>query len=384
VAGFFLTKSASIFGTMKRLGALLATATLLVTLLPLQQASATEWSMTEDPGLQMKMGMSGVSPHVERFNGLDRVWRSDGPTGTVASDCNDEGVCTNVSVTGRLGNDFTVVTFPNGTKRAYFKEVEGANQQVYSAPCNDAGCTSIGVKTATTTDMRVPSTTKAWGVPDAVLLPDGRVRIYIVESPVLGKCTEKIASYISTDGISFTKEPGWRFENGYVDTEILRAKANDYVMIMADIACTPSNRQMLFVSTSKDGLTWTTPLMLTGPGVEGLDPTGYEVSPNVWRIYYSQGRPGNTFVVTRGVLRFTPAPVVVATPTPSPTPTPTPTPTPVVTPTPSATATATSSATPTVIAISPAKKTTITCVKGKTTKKVTAVNPKCPKGYKKK
>jgi hypothetical protein len=30
------------------------------------------------------------------------------------------------------------------------------------------------------------------------------------------------------------------------------------------------------------------------------------------------------------------------------------------------------------------KKTTITCVKGKTTKKVTAVNPKCPSGYKKK
>jgi len=31
-----------------------------------------------------------------------------------------------------------------------------------------------------------------------------------------------------------------------------------------------------------------------------------------------------------------------------------------------------------------AKKTSITCVKGKTTKKVTAVNPKCPAGYKKK
>jgi hypothetical protein len=31
-----------------------------------------------------------------------------------------------------------------------------------------------------------------------------------------------------------------------------------------------------------------------------------------------------------------------------------------------------------------AKKTSITCVKGKTTKKVTAVNPKCPIGYKKK
>ena len=31
-----------------------------------------------------------------------------------------------------------------------------------------------------------------------------------------------------------------------------------------------------------------------------------------------------------------------------------------------------------------AKKSSITCVKGKTIKKVTAINPLCPKGYKKK
>ena len=31
-----------------------------------------------------------------------------------------------------------------------------------------------------------------------------------------------------------------------------------------------------------------------------------------------------------------------------------------------------------------AKKTTITCIKGKLSKKVTAVSPKCPAGYKKK
>ena len=30
------------------------------------------------------------------------------------------------------------------------------------------------------------------------------------------------------------------------------------------------------------------------------------------------------------------------------------------------------------------KKSTITCVKGKTSKKITAVSPKCPTGYKKK
>jgi len=58
---------------------------------------------------------------------------------------------------------------------------------------------------------------------------------------------------------------------------------------------------------------------------------------------------------------------------------PTPSPTPTVNPEPSTA--------PTVIAkpkSSPNKRSTITCVKGKTVKKVTAVNPKCPAGFKKK
>ena len=67
--------------------------------------------------------------------------------------------------------------------------------------------------------------------------------------------------------------------------------------------------------------------------------------------------------------------VVVPSPTPSPiaSPTPTPVATPVVT------ASAIPAPKPTVV-----KKTTITCVKGKLTKKVTAVKPVCPAGYKKK
>jgi hypothetical protein len=64
---------------------------------------------------------------------------------------------------------------------------------------------------------------------------------------------------------------------------------------------------------------------------------------------------------------------------PAPTPTPTPTPTPEPTPT----ATATPTPTPTVTT-APVKKTTISCIKGKVVKKVTAVKPVCPKGYKKK
>ena len=58
----------------------------------------------------------------------------------------------------------------------------------------------------------------------------------------------------------------------------------------------------------------------------------------------------------------------VASPSPSPSASPSPTTSPSVSPAPNPTP----------------KKTTISCVKGKTTKKVTAVSPKCPAGYKKK
>lgn len=323
---------------MKR--ALLSALVIAAALLTPPSHASEKWVLTVD---NVSLGMNGVSPHVEKISEIDRVWRSDGPGGTVASDCPESGTCTNVSLTGNFGNDFTVITFPNGTKRGYFKTVDGDYQQVYSAPCVDTGCTSLGAKTPTSSEMRVSRDMRAWGVPDPVLLSDGRVRIYIVEMPVLGKCKEKIATYISNDGISFTKEAGWRFEGGFVDTEIIRSKDGDWVMIMADIACTSSNRQELFVSTSKDGLAWSTPQMLSDLG--GFDPTGYEISPNVFRIYFAQeSRMGaNDFVIKRGTLKLSAGAAPSAKPT--------------------------------------KKAKTITCVKGNKTKQFSG---KCPKGYKQK
>jgi hypothetical protein len=92
-----------------------------------------------------------------------------------------------------------------------------------------------------------------------------------------------------------------------------------------------------------------------------------------------------TLVERNGWLRFSANGFTFSAPTiqvkmfqDPPAPTPTPTPTPVVTenPTPAPTPTATPKATV-------AKKITITCVKGKLVKKVTAVKPVCPKGFKK-
>ncbi len=335
----------------------LSVAVVLLVAIPFSTANAVvEWELKDE---SVSLGMNGVSPHVEKTASGDRVFRSDMvPAGTAVSMCNDAGSCTTetLSVSGPPISDFAIAVTSSGP-RAYFKRIDMASntQAVYSAACADANCLSFGTATIASSGMQVSKDTKAWGVPDPVRLPDGRIRIYIVESPSLGNsCPEKVASYISSDGISFTKESGWRLENGYVDTEVLRAKDGDWVMIMADgPGCTSASGarkvQQLYVSTSVDGLAWAKPQVLTSTDVGRLDPTGYEVSPNVFRIYYAAGGSDNNFTIKRATMRIkdTAAGGGVG-----------------------------------VTKTTPGKSTTITCVKGKSVRKV--VGTTCPKGFKKK
>lgn len=249
-------------------------------------SAAVLWQITDDSA---SLGLTGVSPYVERISsGVDRVWRSGGLSGSEVSDCTDSGACSAVTLISRFGTDVSILSLANGSRRVYFVEiVQGtSSKQVYSAPCSTTECLSIGTKEATSSEM-VGGQNSAWGVPDPVLLPDGRVRIYLVESPVVGSCTEKIASYISdSSGVTFTKESGWRFEGGFVDTEVLRARAGDWLMITSNgPGC--GSQQKLFIASSPDGLTWSTPTALTGTDKSRLDPTGYEVSTDVFRIYYA-------------------------------------------------------------------------------------------------
>ena len=334
-----------------------AVATMLaISFTPLHTASAlVEWALAEEA---VSLGLTGVSPHVERTGNADRLWYPS-LAGTIVSDCTDAGACTSVPVTGRLGTDFTAITLPNGTRRAYFVEMSmtpGANtKSVSSAPCLTAACTGVGTSTVAAAALVVSQNEKAWGVPDAVVTPDGKVRLYVVESPTIDSyCPEKVASYISSDGISFTKEAGWRLEGGYVDTEVLRAKDGDWVMVMADGPGCGDRVQKLYMSTSNDGLTWAKPQKISGSDLRRLDPTGYEISTNVFRVYYATATAGVmgdvTYTIKRGTISIkqSSAEVSITTGTTAP------------------------------------AKSTITCVKAKVTKKVTGVNPKCPSGYKKK
>ena len=267
-------------------------------------SAASSWGFTQD---SVSLGLSGVSPHVERVGSNDRLWYPGGPEGTVASDCTDGGVCTKVALGSRLGNDFTAVTLANGTRRAYYVEMSpnAGTKTVVSGACLTSACLGVGPTTAIAADVAVSNNEKAWGVPDAVVLPDGRVRVYLVVSPVMtSSCPEKVVSYISNDGISFTKESGYRLEGGYVDTEVLRAKDGDWLMITSNGPGCGNGMQQLFVTTSSDGLSWSAPQEVTKADRRRLDPTGYEVSPNVFRIYYatSASPMDQDYIIARGTL----------------------------------------------------------------------------------
>jgi hypothetical protein len=378
---------------MKRLIALFSavvlSSTLLMSLANANQTGGT-WTFTPE---NINLNLRGVSPYVEKTaSGLDRIWFASPdalPDPVMVVDCNEAGSCVRQTLASRFGSDATFVTLKDGTRKVFFVEMGPGGKKIRFATVAGNTLAHGAVSDLNVAGSSVPQNERAWGVPDSVVLPDGRVRVYWVladQATAKPGLPESVVSATSTDATasSFVRDAGTRLTGGYVDTDILRATDGDWLMMVS--TGPGAGTQYLYMATSKDGLAWDVlPNAISSNSESALDPTGYETGTNTWRIYYASAAPGKrtdeNYILKRATLTWK-APVATPTPTPTPTPvatatpTPTPTETPVPTPTPSATVVAT---------VKPVvKKTTITCVKGKTSKKVTAVNPKCPAGYKKK
>jgi hypothetical protein len=378
---------------MKRLIALFSavvlSSTLLMSLANANQTGGT-WTFTPE---NINLNLRGVSPYVEKTaSGLDRIWFASPdalPDPVMVVDCNEAGSCVRQTLASRFGSDATFVTLKDGTRKVFFVEMGPGGKKIRFATVTGNTLAHGAISDLNVAGSSVPQNERAWGVPDSVVLPDGRVRVYWVladQATAKPGLPESVVSATSTDATasSFVRDAGTRLTGGYVDTDILRATDGDWLMMVS--TGPGAGTQYLYMATSKDGLAWDVlPNAISSNSESALDPTGYETGTNTWRIYYASAAPGKrtdeNYILKRATLTWK-APVATPTPTPTPTPvatatpTPTPTETPVPTPTPSATVVAT---------VKPAaKKTTIRCVKGKTSKKVTAVNPKCPAGYKKK
>lgn len=300
-------------------------------------------------------GLAGVSPFAVNASGtLDRVFYSGGlgGGGWSLSLCSLDRDCTGTTLPFGFGTDYTQVTLADGSLRAYFVQPGAGSRSISTASVSydAAGNPQLGP----TTDLgfSAPVGQKAWGVPDSVVLPDGRVRLYWVTTPtepiptgiaptkkqlkclegVLGKnrvaainngskilpkdrkalsrckisrnqltgshskANEVIVSATSTDatGTQFVADPGYRFTGGYVDSDVIQANTGNWIALVSTGPGSPPQR--LYVATSKDGMTWSvdkTPL--TSPATNSLDPSAVPTGPKSWRVYYSESPADDPF-----------------------------------------------------------------------------------------
>lgn len=186
--------------------------------------------------------------------------------------------------------DPTIVDLPDGKMRMYYK---GANSQnlgpgqsihkIYSAISQDG-------LTFQKEGLRIDSETNGdngWAsVPDAIALPDGRVRIYYVTA---AKMEHGIGSAISSDGLNFVKEPGIRVPN-LVDPALIKI-GDKYLLFAASIderfAQVPKG---IYYLESSNGLDFGQPEAVFQED-NVYDPSVLKIDENTVRVFYGKVVP---------------------------------------------------------------------------------------------
>src|SRR3989344_3546063 len=138
--------------------------------------------------------------------------------------------------------------------------------------------------------LRIDSETNGdngWAsVPDAIVLPDGRVRIYYVTASGM---QHGIGSAISSDGLDFVKEAGIRVPN-LVDPALVRIN-DKYVLFAASIderfTALPKG---IYYLESSDGLDFSKPIAVFQED-NIYDPSVLKIDENTIRVFYGKVEP---------------------------------------------------------------------------------------------
>lgn len=184
-------------------------------------------------------------------------------------------------------NDASVVDLPDGRVRMYYKGANGSGgpgqaiHKIFSAISSDG---LIFEKEGLCIDSEATGDGGWASVPEAILLPDGRVRIYYVSNDPAAH--GGIMSAVSADGLTFQKEEGARLP-GFVDPAMTILPDGRFLAIAAMIFMEERDETPLglYSFVSDDGLTFVNqqPVLLEN---SVYDPTVVEVSNSVYRVYY--------------------------------------------------------------------------------------------------
>ncbi len=200
----------------------------------------------------------GVSPHLEKVDDktLRLFYSSIEVKGIAVSLCDYELKCELQGALQRM-SDLTIIETLDGVRRGYYVTLNPQTKQkdIFTAVFSEDG---LSYSNETPLGFPVDQNEIAWGVPDAILMPNGLVRVYWVYTEDKTS-DEKLVSATSktTKGVEFVMDPGYRLENGYVDFEVIRAIEGDWKALMSYTPhYMPEIPQSLFYATSKDGLKW--------------------------------------------------------------------------------------------------------------------------------
>jgi len=128
-------------------------------------------------------------------------------------------------------------------------------------------------------------------VPKLIQLPDSKIRMYYVSEG------DKIASAVSLDGKTWTREKGFRLEDSAVDPDpILKVCCGgreNWVMYFATLE---GSNNKFYKATSKDGTNWEKDEIVLRPNKENgaiVDPDVVEISAGKWRMFFGEMADGS-------------------------------------------------------------------------------------------
>ena len=222
----------------------------------------------------------GVSPHLEKVDDktLRLFYSSIEVKGIAVSLCDYELKCELQGALQRI-SDLTIIETLDGVRRGYYVALNPQTKQkdIFTAVFSEDG---LSYSNETPLGFPVDQNEIAWGVPDAVLMPNGLVRVYWVYTEDKTSDEKLVcATSKTTKGIEFAMDPGYRLENGYVDFEVIRAVEGDWKALMSYTPhYMPEIPQSLFYATSKDGLKWDLiEERITPKGYSYFDPTAIQI-----------------------------------------------------------------------------------------------------------
>jgi hypothetical protein len=186
-------------------------------------------------------------------------------------------------------SDPTVVTLDDGRIRMYYKGADGSGgpgeaiHTVYSAVSDDGlDFTAEGIRIDS---QATPD--RGWAsVPDAVVLPDGRVRLYYVSDGL--DVGHGIVCAISEDGLNFTREEP--VLTGYVDPSVIMLPDGRFLMLAVAFRTGDKDTSAGFMPgiyyfISEDGIHFEK-IGIALSGEENIDPAVVDMGNGFYRVYY--------------------------------------------------------------------------------------------------